>query len=379
MKKIILKTIALAMSFIFTSCFPSVSPEVMVTDITISPADPVSIYVNEIALLSTIISPSYASEKRVLWESDHPGIATIDATYGIVKGVAAGTATIHATAIDGSNVTATIHVIVASPVVLVSYITITPTTPVSVAVGASTPLGVVIVPSNATIQEVTWSSLDPGIATVNAATGVVTGVATGTATIRATANDASGVWAQKSITVTPGIFEQGVEINGVVWSTRNVDAVGTFAASQESFGMFYQWNRKVAWPTTGPVVWDNTFPPGTFDNLWSPANDPSPAGWRVPTIEEMESLLDGYNVNIQFTTENGVSGRRFIDVATTKSIFLPLTGYRNEDGEVVTGFYYWSSLSNSLNGYALWGGVSPQMYQTSSRMGIPIRPVKITP
>ena len=43
--------------------------------------------------------------------------------------------------------------------------------------------------------------------------------------------------------------ETGVEINGVTWATRNVDAPGTFAAKPEDMGMFYQWNSKVSWTT----------------------------------------------------------------------------------------------------------------------------------
>ncbi len=45
-----------------------------------------------------------------------------------------------------------------------------------------------------------------------------------------------------------------VLINGVLWATRNVDAPGTFAASPESTGMFYQWNSRIAWSASGEKV-----------------------------------------------------------------------------------------------------------------------------
>ena len=94
-----------------------------------------------------------------------------------------------------------------------------------------------------------------------------------------------------------------VLINGVRWATRNVDAPGTFAASPESAGMFYQWNRRKAWAATGEKVpgwppnwdgwegwsWNHTNPGAT---TWEVSNDPSPAGYRVPTYAEILSLID---------------------------------------------------------------------------------------
>lgn len=34
--------------------------------------------------------------------------------------------------------------------------------------------------------------------------------------------------------------DEGVEINGLIWATRNVDAPGTFAKNPEDYGMYYQ-------------------------------------------------------------------------------------------------------------------------------------------
>jgi hypothetical protein len=138
-----------------------------------------------------------------------------------------------------------------------------------------------------------------------------------------------------------------VEINGVRWATRNVAEFGTFAASPESPGMFYQWNRKKAWPATGEVTgWDSSIPTG---DSWEKENDPSPAGCRVPTIDEIKSLLDEDNVTNEWTTVNGVTGRKFTDLATGASIFLPAVHYRDYYGmisydvEIVNSGPYWSS------------------------------------
>ena len=155
----------------------------------------------------------------------------------------------------------------------------------------------------------------------------------------------------------PLTADTGVIINGVKWATRNVNNPGTFAATPEAAGMFYQWNRKVAWPATGETVsnWDSSTPAGTE---WEKANDPSPAGWRVPTLAEIQTLFDENKVSHEWTTVNGVTGRRFTDKTSGNSIFLPAAGGRNySDGTLYyAGSYgsYWSSTQgNSSGAYGL--------------------------
>ena len=57
--------------------------------------------------LSTTITPDNATDRTVTWSSDHPEIATVNPTSGVVTGVAKGTATITATSNDDSTKTAT--------------------------------------------------------------------------------------------------------------------------------------------------------------------------------------------------------------------------------------------------------------------------------
>jgi len=77
-----------------------------------------------------------------------------------------------------------------------------------VEVGKTITLTATIMPTDATNKDITWSSLNADIATVNAQTGVVNGVKAGTATIRVVATDGSGVTETKSITVS--YFGQGI-------------------------------------------------------------------------------------------------------------------------------------------------------------------------
>ena len=144
----------------------------------------------------------------------------------------------------------------------------------------------------------------------------------------------------------PLTFDEGVMINGVKWATRNVDAPGTFTAKPEDAGMFYQWNRKNAWLATGEKVtgWDNTWP---ACDTWGKPNDPSPAGWRVPTLGEIQTLLDTDKVSNEWITQNGIDGMKFIDKTTGNSIFLSATGcrYYGEGTLYLAGLCgcYWSS------------------------------------
>ena len=78
----------------------------------------------------------------------------------------------------------------------------------TVEVGKTKPLAITYVPEKTTNTAVTWESLNPNIATVDA-NGIVTGVAEGTATITATPADTSmgAVTAQCLVTVTKAAEE----------------------------------------------------------------------------------------------------------------------------------------------------------------------------
>jgi uncharacterized protein (TIGR02145 family) len=115
--------------------------------------------------------------------------------------------------------------------------------------------------------------------------------------------------------------DEGVVINGIRWATRNVDMPGTFAEFPESFGMLFQCNRRKGWNANEDEVvenWKDYFSTGTE---WYAENDPCPEGWRVPTLEEIQSL---HNANSKWI-ENDERGGRFFGIAPYQ-IFLPATG-----------------------------------------------------
>ena len=154
----------------------------------------------------------------------------------------------------------------------------------------------------------------------------------------------------------PSTTDAGVVINGVKCATRNVDAPKTFAATPESYGKFYQWNRATAWDATGAVTgWADSTPAG---DSWTA--DICPNGWRVPTSAEQQTLLDATKVTNEWTTQNGVKGRLFTDKTTKANLFLPAAGYRSfSDGRLSSAgsiVSYWSSTTNANIGALYFDG-----------------------
>ena len=93
---------------------PSVTPaeKVAVTSITLNKATAPMLIGGTETLTVETVAPDNATDKTVTWTSDNTAAATVDESTGAITGVAAGTATITATAKDGSGVTATCTVYV---------------------------------------------------------------------------------------------------------------------------------------------------------------------------------------------------------------------------------------------------------------------------
>jgi uncharacterized protein (TIGR02145 family) len=135
--------------------------------------------------------------------------------------------------------------------------------------------------------------------------------------------------------------DPGVVINGIRWATRNVDEFGTFVEKEEDYGKFYQWNRKKAW-SVGSVI-TNEYRTTPTGDTWEKANDPIPAGWRLPTKDELKKLeWPQENLAHESKVQNGIKGILITDKNTGASMFLPYAGvlewsYKSGVGQ------YWSS------------------------------------
>lgn len=153
--------------------------EIKVTEITLAA---LAIYVGESKAITATVKPDDATNKELTWKSSDESIATVDNT-GKVTGVKTGTATITATAQDGSGVSGSCTVTVLSGVKKVTV------TPANLTLGQNksyTLTATVEVFGSGTDTGVTWTSSDTTIATVDATGKVTTTDKTGTVTITAT-------------------------------------------------------------------------------------------------------------------------------------------------------------------------------------------------
>lgn len=171
------------------------APVVAVTGVSVSPTT-VTVGLGTTQQLNATIAPANATNQNVTWTSSNTAVATVNAS-GLITAVAAGTATITVKTIDG-NKTATSAITVTT--IPVSSVAVSPTS-ASLYAGNTQQLSTTISPANATNKNVTWSSSNTAIATVNSA-GLITAVAAGTATITATTQDGNKT-ASATITVNP--------------------------------------------------------------------------------------------------------------------------------------------------------------------------------
>ena len=161
------------------------------------------------------------------WESSNTSVATVDAT-GLVTAVAAGTATITASAGD---VQATVEITVVSATQPVVSVEVSPSAE-TIAIGTTRQLSAEAFDENGQAvagAEFSWESDDDAVAMVDGS-GLVTGVAEGTATITASAGD---VQATVEITVVSAM--QPVASVEVSPSAETIAVGATLELTAEAF------------------------------------------------------------------------------------------------------------------------------------------------
>ncbi len=149
----------------------------------------------------------------------------------------------------------------------------------------------------------------------------------------------------------PGTSLKPVKIEGLWWAPVNAGY-----SSSTKFGLLYQWHRKYGQDyvstgvTSGPVSLDEGNKASNSDSFYTSSSDwcsekqerwsmnssfnPCPDGWRVPTNQEMKSLLGTTSVWVK-ANKGGVDNLpgRWIGYDAygerINSIFFPAAGYRD--------------------------------------------------
>ena len=171
--------------------------------------------------LEATVAPADATNKQITWSSSDTSVATVDANSGEVTGVAEGSAVITATTADGNFTAVCLVTVTAIPVSSVSL----NKTELTLTVGADVQLIATVAPENATNKNVTWTSNNESIATVDN-TGKVTAVSAGTANITVTTVDGS-----KTATCEVTVSNPVVNVTGV---TLNKDTLNLAVGGNET-------------------------------------------------------------------------------------------------------------------------------------------------
>ena len=172
-----------------------VTPKKSVSSVTLNKRS-LTMQVGKTQTLSVTVKPTNADIRNVIWTSSNTKVATVD-SKGKVKAIGKGTATITATAADGSGKNAACKVTVVKKIVTGVTIKCKANT---VKVKKTLTLTATVQPTNADIKDVTWKSSNTKVATVDS-NGKVCGIKKGTVTITATAKDGSGKKATMKVTV----------------------------------------------------------------------------------------------------------------------------------------------------------------------------------
>lgn len=193
-----------------------------------------------------------------------------------------------------------------------------------------------------------------------------------------------------SAEATITVHYQGVKGGTVCWAPVNVGIVNKWVQKPDDYGSFFQWNRNLAWhpttPTTAPSGWVST---NISDASWTV--NPCPAGWRLPTQAEFNSLACFW-ATANSTKGNAVAGcftssncTLATDAGMANCIFLPAAGRRNAANGTLSnqntmGTYWTSTQYTTTTTYGYYAGMSSgsgkQMNYDLKSNGFSVRCVK---
>ncbi|MBR3815352.1 MAG: Ig-like domain-containing protein [Clostridia bacterium] len=232
----VIKATALDGTEKFDACIVTVTQPVEGLELPATKA----VYVGKSFTLTPEFIPSYASNKNVTWKTSNNSVATVDEN-GLVTGKSVGKATITCTAEDGAFVAeCVVTVLIATTGVTLNY------TEAKIWKDQTVTLVPTIKPADATNKNVSWTSSDNSVATVDE-NGVVRGVAGGTCVITCTTANSS-----KTATCTVTVLESAT---GVSFASDEISLyLGQTYYNKASVIPSTATNQNVSWATNNDLV-----------------------------------------------------------------------------------------------------------------------------
>ena len=216
---------------------------VNVTNITLS-SESISLVEGDNETLTATVSPSNATNKKVIWTSTDGSIASVD--NGKVTALKPGKTTIKATSDDGGK-TATCQVTVNARVYNVESVSLDKTN-ITLTEGDSETLTATVSPSNATNKNVRWKSSNTSVATVS--NGKVSALKEGTATITVMTDD-GGKTATCQVTVNAKVYKvESVSLDRTSITLTEGDSQTLTATVSPSNAT----NKNVSWKSSSTSV-----------------------------------------------------------------------------------------------------------------------------
>lgn len=207
-------------------------PNVPVTQITLS-GNQTGLVGGTITLTAAIL-PQNATDKTLTWSTSNESVATV--ANGVVTLLSAGSVTISA---QNGNITGSLTITVSLPEVATTSIEVTGET--TGLVGETLVLSASVLPANASNKEVTWTSADTELATVE--NGVVSLLKAGTVTITASQGNISKT---HNITITePFVAVTSIELGGKTTGSVGEEVTLTATVLPENAT-----NKEVAWESS---------------------------------------------------------------------------------------------------------------------------------
>ena len=222
---------------------PANPGSVTVTGVSLNKSS-TSLTVGATETLFAMVAPTNAANQNVTWSSSNISVATV--SYGTVSAIAAGSATITVRTADGGR-TAICNVTVSTTTVAVTGVSLSKSS-TSLNVGATETIFAMVAPTNATNQNVTWSSSNPSAATVS--NGVVSAVSAGTTTITVTTVDGG-----KTATCSVAVNASSVAVTGVSLNKSSTSlTVGATETLTATITPSNATNKSVTWSSSNASV-----------------------------------------------------------------------------------------------------------------------------